>query len=57
MRNQKFRAWEHAGVEVSVMKKFLSLAVMCSLALPAMALGQDTMTKPEEQMKELEKAE
>ncbi len=38
------------------MKKFLSLAVMCSLALPAMALGQDTMVKPEEEMEELEKA-
>ena len=37
------------------MRKFLSLAVMCSLAFPAMAFGQEI--RAEEEMKELEKAE
>ncbi|MDH3656179.1 MAG: hypothetical protein OEN21_18100, partial [Myxococcales bacterium] len=34
-----FERGDTLGVEV-VMRKFLSLAVMCSLAFPAMALGQ-----------------
>jgi len=37
------------------MRKFLSLAVMCSLAFPAMAFGQEI--RAEEEMEELERAE
>ena len=37
--NTEFERGDTLGVEV-VMRKFLSLAVMCSLAFPAMALAQ-----------------
>ena len=51
---KEFRRGDTLGVEV-LMRKFLTLAVMCSLAFPAMALGQEV--RAEEGMEELEMAE